>query len=62
MTKKDAIDLFNDVKSLAAALGVSRHAIYQWPDQLDQRKVDLVIGAAVRLGRINVSQNEMSGV
>lgn len=32
MTKQEAIDHFGSVKDLAAALGITREAIYQWRD------------------------------
>ena len=51
MTKTQAIALFGArQQDLAAAIGVSRGRISQWPDVLTQRQVDIVIGAAVRLG------------
>lgn len=49
MTKSTAIQLFKTVGNLAAALGVTRHAVYQWPDNLPQRLSDQVVGAALRL-------------
>jgi len=52
MTKNDAIGLFGTVKYLADALGVTRHAIYQWPDELTQDQEDRVVGAGVRLGKL----------
>ena len=56
MTKEQAIRLFGDTRAygtlkLAEAMGVQRHAIYQWPDELEQRQADQVLGAAIRLGR-----------
>ncbi len=51
MTKNQAIKLFGTVEQLAAALGVTRHAIYMWPNgKLNPRTVDQVTGAAYRLG------------
>ena len=32
MKKKDAIDYFGSARALAEALGISRQAVYQWPD------------------------------
>lgn len=49
MKKHEAIALFGTTRELAAALGITRHAIYQWPDDLPQDQADRVIGAAVRL-------------
>lgn len=56
MTKSGALKMFGEtrsdaVKRLAEALGISRQAIYQWPDDLPQDTVDRVVGAAVRTGR-----------
>ena len=51
MTKSTAINIFGTVANLAKALGISRSAIYQWPDELPQRLSDQIIGAAVRIER-----------
>lgn len=51
MTKDQAKQLFgNRYKDLALALGIGRSAISQWPDVLDETKINIVIGAAVRRG------------
>ena len=51
MTKQEAIELFGGGhRALAEALGISRSAVSQWPQELDQEREDRVIGAAVRLG------------
>jgi hypothetical protein len=50
MTKQEAIKLFGSGASLARALSLTRGAISLWPDVLDQRRADMVIGAAFRLG------------
>jgi hypothetical protein len=52
MTKQKAIDLFGTGAELARALGFTRSAISQWPDRLDQTRADMVIGAALRLGKV----------
>lgn len=52
MTKTDAIELFGGVPKLAEALGITRHAIYQWPEHLPRGYADRVVGAAVRLGKM----------
>jgi UTP--glucose-1-phosphate uridylyltransferase len=53
MTKTEATELFGGTQSaLAAALGVSRSAISQWPEQLSRMQADRVLGAAARLGRL----------
>lgn len=50
MTKQEAIKMFGGVPALAHALGVTRHAIYQWPDTLDMARADRVLGAYQRIG------------
>lgn len=42
--------MFGSGASLARALGLTRGAISLWPDDLDQRRADMVAGAAMRLG------------
>ena len=51
MTKNEAADLFGNKTRLAAAVGVTKSAISQWPDVLTQEQRDRVVGAAVRLGK-----------
>jgi len=51
MNKKQATDLFGSTGKLAAALGITPQAIYQWPEKLDRRLSDEIIGAAIRLGK-----------
>lgn len=53
MTKSEAIKLFTSVAALADALSISRQAVYKWPDDLPQEQADRVIGAAIRLGRLD---------
>ena len=36
MRKQDAIDFFGGIPELAKALGIGRHAIYQWPDTVPE--------------------------
>ncbi|WP_148715891.1 UTP--glucose-1-phosphate uridylyltransferase GalU [Chitinolyticbacter meiyuanensis] len=55
MRKNDAISLFGSQTRLAAALGLGRSAVSQWPDDLPQRHADQVCGAALRLGLLKVS-------
>lgn len=61
MKKIEAIAMFGSPKDLAAALGVTRQAIYQWPEDLSQEASDRVIGAAARLGKAmpRVAASEM---
>lgn len=51
LTKHEAIHLFGSGAELARAVGLTRGRISQWPDALDQRQTDLVMGAALRLGK-----------
>ncbi|MBM5575401.1 hypothetical protein GKO28_15380 [Deefgea sp. CFH1-16] len=52
MRKSDALQLFGSQTRLAEALGLGRSAVSQWPDQLNQKQSDQVMGAALRLGLI----------
>ena len=52
MDKQDAINMFGSVAAMAAALGITKNAIYMWPDPLPQHHIDRVVGAAIRLGKI----------
>ena len=54
MNKQTAIKMFGSVVKLADALEVTRHAIYMWPDKLNQKRADQVMGAAIRTGRANL--------
>jgi len=51
MTKKEAIAMFGSTKELAAAMGISVQAVGQWPDELDEYRMDRVLGAAVRTNK-----------
>ena len=52
MEKNEALRIFGGrIADLARALEITPQAISQWPDELDQERIDRVIGAAVRLGR-----------
>ena len=53
MKKKDAIQIFGSASDLSKAIGVTRSAVSQWPDELDQSQADRVIGAAYRLGLVD---------
>lgn len=53
MTKQEAIRLFGGRPvNLAEALGITRSAVTQWPDELTVRQADMVRGAALRLGKL----------
>ena len=54
MTKDYAKYLFGGTQKMADAVGVTRQAIYDWPDELKQKQSDLVIGAAFRLDIVMV--------
>lgn len=51
MTKQQAIAMFGTGVALARALGITKGAISQWSDDLDQKQTAMVIGAAVQLGK-----------
>jgi UTP--glucose-1-phosphate uridylyltransferase len=53
MKKSDALKMFDSAADLGRALGLSRSRICQWPEELTQKQADLVIGAAIRLGKIS---------
>lgn len=61
MKKSDAIEIFKTQAELARALGITRAAIHQWPDELTQRQSDEVTGAALRLGLIPVAADVSGG-
>lgn len=50
LTKQQAIAMFETGAALGRALGITKGAISQWPETLDQRQTAMVIGAAVQLG------------
>lgn len=53
MTKTSAVKLFGKTQvALAAALGITKSAVGQWPEELTQARRDQVVGAAVRLGKV----------
>ena len=54
MSKNEAVEIFGSVKELAKALGVSVYAIYMWTekDNLSQKRIDQINGAAMRLGKL----------
>ena len=53
MNKRDAINIFGSGAALARAIGVTRSAISQWPEVLEQAQADRVMGAAFRLGLLH---------
>lgn len=52
MTKQQAISIWGTMTAMAPVLGITRQAITAWPDVLDQWRIDLVVGAAIRDGKI----------
>lgn len=56
MTKQQAIAVFGSGTALARALGITKSAVSQWPDDLPQRTIDEINGAAMRLGLIAKSE------
>jgi transcriptional regulator with XRE-family HTH domain len=50
MTKSQARKLFGSQTAMAQAMGITSGAISQWPEMLDQRTVDELVGAALRVG------------
>ena len=59
MNKIDAINMFGSAAALARAIGVTRSAVSQWPDVLDQAQADRVTGAAYRLGLLHLFPNSL---
>lgn len=51
LTKRQAIAIFDSGAALGRALGLTKGAISQWPEILDQQRTAAVIGAAVQLGK-----------
>ena len=49
MTKREAIKKFGSVTKLAKALGISRQAVYAWPEKLPQSTEDQIRGAIIRI-------------
>jgi hypothetical protein len=58
MTKKSAVALFDTQAGLARAVGLSAGRISQWPELLTQKQADLVMGAALRLGKLSGAPGE----
>ena len=52
MKKTDAIRLFGTAAELARSVGLTRGRISQWDEALTQKQADLVVGAALRLGKL----------
>ena len=52
MKKNTAIEIFGSGAQLARSIGITRGAVWLWPETLTIRQQDEVIGAAIRLGKI----------
>lgn len=50
MRKANAIRVFGSGAELARAIGITRFAIRNWPEELTDRQADRVIAACVRRG------------
>lgn len=50
MKKSEAINVFGNGTKLADAMGVTKQFVSQLPDDLPQKYVDWIMGAAVRHG------------
>ena len=57
MSKNEAIELFGTAADMARAVGLTRGRISQWPEELTQKQEDLVVGAAMRLGKIKPNES-----
>jgi UTP--glucose-1-phosphate uridylyltransferase len=65
MRKSEALKIFGSQTRLADALGLGRSAVSQWPDELNLKQSDQVLGAALRLGLLtthNQSGNPMQKI
>ena len=49
MTKIEAVRKFGSVINLAKALGITRQAVYAWPEELPLRLADEIRGAVERI-------------
>jgi len=56
-SKSQAVKVFGSQAAVARALGVSNQAISQWPEKLTQAQQDRLLGAAIRLGKLNRQQD-----
>lgn len=56
-TKTEAAELWGSQAELGRALGLTRQAIAAWPEELNERQQNEVLGAAIRAGKVNVKVN-----
>jgi hypothetical protein len=48
MTKSQAIKFFGGVDNLSSALGITRHAIYQWPEKIKEPRASQITLLALK--------------
>ncbi len=48
MTKSEAIEYFGTEHALAKACGVAPSTVGRWPDDLEEKHINMVTGAMVR--------------
>jgi len=51
MKKSDVYPIFGSLNKTAEALGVTQQAVSNWPATLEQRHIDRLIGASLRVGK-----------
>lgn len=52
-TKSQAIELFRTATALAKALGITKSAVGQWPEELTNRQINEITGAALNMGLLS---------
>ena len=58
-TKQEAIQIFGGtMRAVGDALGITRQAVYQWPEALPQETSDRLLGAAIRLNLLSPNQGQ----
>ena len=61
-TKQEAIQIFGGtMRAVGDALGITRQAVYQWPEVLPQDTSDRLVGAAIRLNLLSPNQDQRTG-
>lgn len=49
------------MRAVGDALGITRQAVYQWPENLPQDTSDRLLGAAIRLNLLSPNQDRRDG-
>ena len=49
------------MRAVGDALGITRQAVYQWPEELPQDTSDRLLGAAIRLNLLAPDQDRRAG-